>query len=84
MKTGIAIAAVAAVAAIGFGAHMVDVDMTDEGSLPDVDVSVGSGSMPEFDVETGDIEVGSTELDVTVPTLEIEAPEEDGRLADSQ
>lgn len=84
MKTGIAIAAVAAVVAIGFGAYMVDVDMTDEGSLPDVDVSVESGSMPEFDVETGDIDVGSTELDVTVPTLEIEAPEEDGRLADSQ
>lgn len=84
MKTGTVIAAIAVAAAIGAGIYFVDVDMTEEASLPDVDVSVEGGNVPEFDVETGDVEIGTTELEVTVPTVDIESPEEDGRVADNK
>lgn len=84
MKTGTIIAGIAAVAAIAFAIYFVDIDMTEEAALPDVDVSVEGGNLPEFEAETGDIDVGSTELSVTVPTVDVESPEEDGRLADNQ
>lgn len=77
MKTGSIIAIIAAVAVIGFGVYMIDIDQTEEARLPDVDVSVEGGNMPEYDVETGDIEVGSEEVTVDVPTIDIESPEED-------
>lgn len=84
MKTGTIIAAIAAVAVIAFGIFFVDIDQTEEASLPDVDVSVEGGNLPEFEAETGDIDVGTTEVEVTVPTVDIESPEEDDRVAESQ
>lgn len=83
MKTGITIAAVAAAIAIAVGVYMVDVDMTEEATLPDVDVSVEGGNAPEFDVETGDIDVGSEEVTLEVPTIDVEPPAEDDRVADN-
>lgn len=84
MKTGTIIAAIAAVAVIAFGIFFIDIDQTEEASLPDVDVSVEGGNLPEFEAETGDIDVGTTEVEVTVPTVDIESPEEDDRVAESQ
>lgn len=84
MKNGVIISGVAAVVAIGFGIYMVDVDMTKEASLPDVDVSIESGNLPEFDVETDDIEIGTKEVTMEVPTIDIETPEEDGRVAENK
>ncbi|MBY6200200.1 hypothetical protein KUV65_02415 [Maritalea mobilis] len=72
--------AVAAIVAIGAAVYLVDVDQTEEAALPEI--SVEGGNMPEFETETGDIEVGETE--VTVPTLEIEPPEEDTDIAQNQ
>ena len=83
MKTGVIIAGAAAAAAIGIGIYMVDIDMTEEGALPDIDLSVDGGNLPEFDVETGDIETGTKEVTVEVPTIDIETPEEDGRMAEN-
>ncbi len=79
MKTGTIIAVIAAVALVAFGIYFVDVDQTEEARLPDVDVSVEGGNAPEFDVDTGEISVGETQ--VTVPTLDVEAPEDDTRQA---
>ncbi|ABG32040.1 hypothetical protein CEP88_02305 [Roseobacter denitrificans] len=84
MRTGFIIAGVAAAAAIGFGIYMVDVDMTEEASLPEVDLSIEGGNVPEFDVQTGDIELGTEEVTMEVPKIEIETPEEDNRVADNQ
>ncbi|WP_298845245.1 hypothetical protein [uncultured Roseobacter sp.] len=84
MKPGIIIAAIAAVAAIAFGVYMIDIDQTEEAALPDVDVSVEGGNLPEFDVETGDIDVGTTTIETTVPTIDIETPAEDNRTAENQ
>lgn len=82
---------VAAIAAIAFAVFMVDVDQTQEAALPDVDIDVEGGQLPEFDAEVGSISVGETDVEVevpdveittntetvTVPTLNIEAPEDD-------
>ena len=81
MKTGYIIAGVVAVCAIAFSVYFVDVDQTEEAALPDVDVSVEGGNLPEFEVETGDIETGTAEVEVTVPTIDVESPEEDNRTA---
>lgn len=77
MRPGVVIGIIAALAVLAFGIYMVDVDVTEEASLPDVDVSVEGGNLPEVDAEVGDVEVGSEEVTVTVPTVDVESPEED-------
>lgn len=77
MKTGSIIAAIAAVAVIGFGIYMIDIDQTEEASLPDVDVTVEGGNMPEFEADVGDIDVRTEEVTVTVPTIDVQSPEEE-------
>lgn len=81
MKTGSILGIVAAVAVVAFGFYFFDVNQTEEASLPDVDVTVEGGNMPEFEVESGDIETGTEEVTVVVPTLDIESPEEDARTS---
>lgn len=82
---------IAAVAVIAFAVFMIDVDQTQEAALPDVDINVEGGQLPEFDAEVGSISVGETEVEVevpdveittntetvTVPTLNIEAPDDE-------
>lgn len=77
MRPGVVIGIIAALAVLAFGIYMVDMDVTEEASLPDVDVSVEGGNLPEVDAEVGDVEVGSEEVTVTVPTVDVESPEED-------
>nr|WP_239032586.1 MULTISPECIES: hypothetical protein [unclassified Leisingera] len=60
-----------------FGIYMIDIDQTQDTRLPDVEVSVEGGQLPEFDAEVGDIETGTKEVTVTVPTVDIQSPEED-------
>ena len=73
MKTGAAIGiGVVAVAAIAVGVYMVDFDVTEEGSLPDVDVSVDGGNLPEVDAEFGEVVVGTTDESVRVPDVDVE------------
>lgn len=77
MKVMPVIAIVVAAVAIGFGVYMVDIDQTEEASLPDVDLTVEGGNLPEFDAEVGDIETGTEEVTMEVPTIEFQSPEED-------
>ncbi|MBF9043068.1 hypothetical protein HKCCE4037_07005 [Rhodobacterales bacterium HKCCE4037] len=67
------VAAVAVVAIVLGVTYMVDIDQTEEGSLPEV--SVEGGNLPEFDADVGEIEVGTTEEEVTVPEVEIDTRE---------
>ena len=76
MKPGYIIAAVVAAAILAFGIFMIDVDMTEEARLPDVDLSIEGGNMPEFQADVGDIDLGTEEVTVQVPTVDIESPEE--------
>lgn len=85
MRPGIVIGVLAALAIVAFGIYMIDLDMTEEARLPDVDVSVEGGNLPEVEAEVGDIDVGSEEVTVTVPTVDVESPEEEAqneRVAD--
>lgn len=73
---GAIVAVIVVVVAAYFLFFFVDVDQTQEGELPEV--TVEGGQMPEADVQTGDVEVGSEEVTVDVPTVDVEpAPEND-------
>ena len=79
MKVMSIIAVAVAAIAIGFGVYMVDIDQTEEASLPDVELSVEGGNLPEFEAEVGDIETGTEEVTMEVPTIEFQSPEEDAQ-----
>ena len=79
MKTGLVLAAIVAVVAIAFGVYMVDIDQTQEATLPEV--SVEGGQMPEYDANVGDVTVTEEEVTVTVPEVNIVPPEETGSIA---
>lgn len=67
---------VAPVAAGLFALAGCDIDQTREGELPDVDVDVAEGQLPEFDVRGPDIDVESEERTIDVPTgVDIETEE---------
>lgn len=55
------------------GMTACDVDQTEEGDMPDVEVE--EGELPAYDVEGPDVEV--TEDTVTVPDIDVDAPEDD-------
>lgn len=54
-----------------------DVDQTKEGELPDVEVNASGGQMPEFDVDTPTVNVGTEKKTIDVPTVEIDGPKDD-------
>lgn len=58
--------------AAAFALGGCDVEQTDEGSLPDVDVE--GGNMPEYDVEGPDIDVGTDTTTVVVPDIDVDVP----------
>jgi uncharacterized lipoprotein len=49
------------------------VRQTEEGELPEIDVQ--GGNMPEYDVDTADVEIGTRETDVTVPDIDVTTEE---------
>jgi len=78
MKTQQLIAiAVASVATLALAA--CDVRQTEQGEMPDVDVDVKRGKLPKYDVDAGDIDVGTKKekVEVTVPTVDVDTPAED-------
>lgn len=64
--------AAALIAPLAMGLAACDVDQTEEGELPDVEVT--GGNMPEFDVETADVDVGTKTTTVEVPTVDVTMP----------
>jgi hypothetical protein len=78
----------AAVAIVAVGLTACDVDKTQEGEMPEVKVE--GGQMPAYDVDVAEVEVGTVERTievpqvemveetVTVPTVGVDMPEEDG------
>jgi hypothetical protein len=53
-----------------------DVDQTEEGELPDVDISAEGGNMPEYDVEGPEVDVEMKEKTVEVPDVDVDLPED--------
>jgi hypothetical protein len=58
------------------GLAACDVDQTKEGEMPEVQVT--GGQLPEYDVETADVEVGTKETTVEVPDVDITMPDAKG------
>ncbi len=56
------------------GMTACDVDQTEEGDMPDVEVQ--EGELPAYDVEGPDVEV--TEDTVTVPEIDVTPADDDG------
>ncbi len=59
-------------AAAAFGLVACDVDQTEEGEMPEVNVE--EGNMPEFDVEGPEVETGTTTVEV--PTVDVDGPDD--------
>ena len=54
-----------------------EVEKTQEGEMPDVDVSAEAGEMAEYDVDTADVDVETVEKTVDVPVVDVEMPDEE-------
>jgi hypothetical protein len=54
-----------------------DVDQTKEAKAPDVDVNVSGGQLPEYNVQGPDVDVGTVNKTVQVPTVDVKPPPKD-------
>jgi len=52
-----------------------DVDKTQDGEMPNVEVS--DGQLPEYDVDTADVDVGTKTVEVEVPDVDVDLPDEE-------
>lgn len=62
---------------IGLGTGLVDIDQTRGAKAPDIDtsrngVTASGGQTPAFDIETGSVEVGTKQTNVSMPTIEVQ------------
>jgi len=62
------------VPAFALGVAACDVDQTEEGAMPDVEVE--EGQMPEYDVQPADVEVTQDTSVITTPDINVENPDE--------
>lgn len=49
-----------------------DVDVKDEGELPDVDMQVEPGRAPDVEVRGPDVDVHAEEREITVPDVDVD------------
>ena len=70
-----------AILAIGAAAiYLTDIDLTQTAELPEVEVE--GGQMPEVDMDVADVDVGSEEVTVEVPTIDVDPPVEENETDD--
>lgn len=53
------------------------VRQTEEGEMPDVDVSTEGGKLPEYDVDAADVDVKTEKREITVPDVDVNMPGEE-------
>jgi uncharacterized lipoprotein len=72
------------VAAVGMAAGLAacDVDKTKNGAMPDVDVNVSGGQLPEYNVTGPDVKVGTENKVVQVPVVDVKTADEKKRDGD--
>ncbi|GGE15117.1 hypothetical protein GCM10011529_21880 [Polymorphobacter glacialis] len=58
------------IAAFAFG--LINIDQTKNAALPDVKVETTGGQAPAFDVDTADVNVGTKETTIEVPTVSVD------------
>jgi len=63
----------------GVGLAACDVEKTQEGKMPEVDVDVTEGQLPKYDVDAPEVDVKMKEKDVTikVPDVDVTLPKDD-------
>jgi hypothetical protein len=79
-KTGWIIGGVAIIALGAAAILLTDIDLTQKAELPEV--SVEGGQMPAVDMDVAEIETGTEEVTVEVPTIDVELPEEENETDD--
>ncbi|NZA27114.1 hypothetical protein H0E84_12060 [Luteimonas sp. SJ-92] len=74
----------ALVAAIGAALSLgaCQVEQTEEGKMPEVEVDAKAGQLPEYDVETADVEVGTRTETITVPDVDVHTEEREVEVPD--
>jgi len=66
-------------AAGGLALGACDVDQTKNGQMPDVDVNVTGGQVPEFNVTPPEVTVGTENKTVQVPDVDVKVPAENAQ-----
>jgi hypothetical protein len=66
-------------AAGGLALAACDVDQTKNAQLPDVDVNATGGQLPEFNVTTPEVSVGTENRTVQVPDVDVKVPAENAQ-----
>ena len=61
------------------GLTACDVDKTENGAMPDVDVNATGGELPEYNVTGPDVNVGMENRTVEVPTVDVDVPAENSQ-----
>ena len=70
-------------AALLFALAGCKIEQTEEGKLPDVEVTAEGGQLPKYEVETPEVSVGTKTVEVEVPTATIEMPDDpDSKVTD--
>jgi len=59
-----------------FALSACDVQKTQEGEMPKVEVDAQGGQLPKYDVETAEVEMGTETRAIEVPTAEIKSADE--------
>jgi len=59
-----------------FALSACDVEKTQEGEMPKVEVTSEGGQLPKYDVETPEVEMGTETRTIEVPTAEIKSADE--------
>lgn len=78
MRIVMALLILIVVAVGGFYLLGTDINVQDEGEMPDVDVSVDAeeGELPDVDADTPDVNVREETAEVEVPEVNVETEEE--------
>ncbi len=59
------------------GLAACDVEQTREAEAPAVDVDATAGQLPRYDVDAPDVDVGTENVVVQVPTVDVDSAAED-------
>ncbi len=69
----------AVIAVLGLAA--CDVDQTREAEAPEVEVDATAGQLPRYDVDAPEVDVGTKNVVVQVPDVDVSLPAEDDAAA---
>ena len=79
-----AIRIAAALSAAALALSACDVEQTEEGTAPEIDVDADAGSLPEYRVDTAEVGIETETRTVEVPTLEVEEADASEAIANEQ